>query len=168
MYHCQENSTDGGAWQDYSPWDLKESHMTEQLHILFIITLHIFFLMYRKGWITLKKIVYKVRLCYWTAFPTAVSFSSFLVVVTTPIFSAMWLLRWTKDENGLTRECLGHGQAVSKCWRLWTQAGHVSSLSQSPGERSQAVYRQCFSEPVRIKSLGPGVQYILCLQDQKL
>ena len=34
QYSCLENPMDRGAWQAYSPWDRKESDMTEQLHFL--------------------------------------------------------------------------------------------------------------------------------------
>ena len=34
QYSCLENPMDGGTWLGYSPWGLKESDTTEQLHSL--------------------------------------------------------------------------------------------------------------------------------------
>ena len=39
QYSCLENSTDRGAWQAYSPWDCKESDMTEWLTLVMILVM---------------------------------------------------------------------------------------------------------------------------------
>ena len=42
QYSCLENPMDGGAWQvTVSPWVLKESDMTERLHLLCFLILYI-------------------------------------------------------------------------------------------------------------------------------
>ena len=38
QYSCLENPTDGGAWLGYSPWDCRESDVTEYTHTHAFVT----------------------------------------------------------------------------------------------------------------------------------
>ena len=42
QYSCLENPMDRGPWRGYSPWDLKESDMTEQLTHTYTYIMNLF------------------------------------------------------------------------------------------------------------------------------
>ena len=42
QYSCLENPIDRGLWQGYSPWDLKESDMTELLAHTYTYIMNLF------------------------------------------------------------------------------------------------------------------------------